>query len=74
MKGYADLADLPEDQRIALIARAAAAGNIVGVFVDDDAAADRYIAKLTKYGVRIIDRKPGVVANTVMFRVGPKES
>lgn len=73
--GFADLADLPEDERIAIIARTAAAGNIVGVFIDDDATADRYIDKLVqRYPVRIVDRKPGGIGSTVLLRVGPKES
>lgn len=74
MKAYADLADLPEDERIKIIADTAASGSIVGFFVDDEQKADRYIKKLAKYPVRIIDRKPGLVANTIMIRVGPKES
>lgn len=74
MKAYADLAGLPEDVRIRAIADAAAAGNIVGFIVDDDAKADRYIEKLKAYPVRFIDRKVGPVEKTVMVRVGPKES
>lgn len=73
MKAYADLADLPEDDRIAIIGEAAASGQIVGFFVDDDEKADRYILKLLqRFKVRIIDRKPNVlVKNTVLVRVGP---
>lgn len=75
MKAFADLADLPEDDRISIIARTAMAGQIVGFFVDDNEKADRYIAKLVAgYKVRVIDRKPGIVKNTVMVRVGPVES
>lgn len=74
MKGYADLYELPEDERVRVIAEAAALGNIVGFVVEDDAKADRYVAKLNAYPVRIVDRMPGPVKNTVMVRVGPKES
>lgn len=75
LEGYADLADLPEDERIDIIGRMASHGKVVGVFVDDDVKADRYIDKLvTRYPVRIVDRGPGITAGTVMFRVGPKES
>lgn len=74
MKAYADLADLPEDERIAVIARVAAAGQIVGFVVDDDPKADRYIKKLSALPVRIIDRGQGPVKGTVLVRVGPKES
>lgn len=74
VKAYADLYSLPEDKRIKVIAEVAASGNLVGVFVDDDVAADRYIKKLKAYPVRIVDRRAGVVKNTVFIRVGPKES
>lgn len=76
MKAYADLADLPEDDRIEAIARAAA-NCVVGFVVDDDRKADRYIEKLKAYPVRLIDRKPLNLyrgATTVLVRVGPKES
>lgn len=73
MEGYADLADLPEDERIEIIARTAKSGRIVGVAIDDeDEKVDRYIRKLTALGVRIIDRGPGLVKHTVLVRVGPK--
>lgn len=74
MKAFADLADLPEDDRIKVIARTAAEGEIVGFIVDDDAKADHYIDKLMAYPVRIIDRGRGPVRGTVLVRVGPKES
>lgn len=75
MKAYADLGDLPEDERIALIAATAARGNVVGVVVEDDPLkVDRYVKKLMAYPVRIIDRKVGPVKNTILVRVGPKES
>lgn len=73
MKAFADLADLPEDERIRIIAQTAQAGEIVGFVVDDEPKADRYIRKLRAYPVRIIDRGPGPVKDTVMVRVGPKE-
>ena len=73
-KAFADLANLPEDDRIALIAEAAAAGNIVGVFVDNDESADRYTKKLDAKGVRVLERVPKAVrgTNVVLLRVGPK--
>lgn len=71
---FADLADLPEDERIRLIAEAAQAGQIVGFFVDDDMKADRYIRKLGTR-VRVIERKADVLVNgTVFVKVGPQES
>jgi len=73
VKGYADLADLPEDERIAIIAKTAET-EIVGFFVDDwQGKAERYIRKLEAYPrVRVIDQKPGIVKGTIMIRVGPK--
>jgi hypothetical protein len=75
VKAYADIADLPEDERVSVIAAAAAQGQIVGFVVDDwPDKAERYIRKLAAYPVRIIDQRPGPVKNTVLVRIGPKES
>lgn len=73
MKAYADLADLPEDDRIAIAAEAAKAGHTVAVCVDDeDEKVARYIRKLTALGVRVIDHMKGPVKNVVTIRIGPK--
>lgn len=75
MKGFADLADLPEDERIRLAAATAAHGHVVGLVTDDEPGKpERYIRKLEAHGVRVIDRGPGPVKHTVLIRVGPKES
>lgn len=74
MTAYADLYNLPEDERIKSIAATAACGHIVGFVVEDHEKADRYVEKLKAYPVRIIDRHPGPVKNTILVRVGPKES
>lgn len=75
-KAFADLADLPEDERIAIIGKTAASGQIVGFFVDDDAKADRYVRKLLAgHKVRIVERAANVlVKGTVFVKVGPAES
>jgi hypothetical protein len=74
LKAFADLAGLPEDDRIRIIAEAVEAGQVVGFFVDDDAKADRYIRKLGTR-VRVIERKANVlVKGTVFVKVGPRES
>jgi hypothetical protein len=74
LKAFADLADLPEDDRIRIIAEAVEAGQVVGFFVDDDPKADRYIRKLGAR-VRVIERKANVlVKGTVFVKVGPRES
>lgn len=76
LKGYADLTDLSEDDRIRIIAETAMEGKVVGFMVDDDIKADRYIEKLKAFPVRLIDRnRLGQTAGSVVYvRVGPKES
>ena len=71
MKAYADLADLPEDDRITAIGQVAESGQVVGVFVDDDEKADRYITKLTtRFKVQVVKRcKDVLVKNTVFVKV-----
>lgn len=72
--GYADIADLPEDDRLTIIGTAAAGGRLIGFVVDDDAKADRYIAKLTqRFKVRIIQRAAGP-HGMILVQVGPAES
>jgi catechol 2,3-dioxygenase-like lactoylglutathione lyase family enzyme len=75
VKGFADLGDLPEDDRIRIAAETAAGGLIVGVAVDDETEkVARYVAKLLARGVRVIDQQPGPVKGAVLIRIGPKES
>lgn len=76
LKGFADLADLPEDDRIGIIGRMVMdKGITAAVVVDaDPGKAERYEEKLTSRfpGVRVIERVPGPVANTITLKVGPK--
>lgn len=73
MKAFADLGDLPEDTRIKVIAETAAAGEVVGFVVENDAKADRYIKKLGKFPlVRVSYRGPGPVKGTILVRVSAK--
>jgi len=79
MKGFADLADLPEDDRIRVIGEYVEQqepGIITGVVVDHDAGghkARRYCVKLTeRYKVRIIDTSPGPVAQSTLIRVAQR--
>jgi hypothetical protein len=74
VKAFADLGDLPEADRVKLVVEACRAGNICGVVVETQAKADRYAELFKAYGVRIIDTKPGPIKDSVMLRVGPKES
>lgn len=79
LKGFADLADLPEDDRIRVIGEYVEAhpGEIIGVVVDEDrtgAKATRYIAKVTTlYKVRVLDRGPGPVAHSTLLRFRQRE-
>jgi hypothetical protein len=69
---YADLADLPEDERVAIIGKQAEAGKRVAFVVEDDAKAERYIRKLLlDFKVKIVGRGSGPVKGTVYVKVGP---
>lgn len=69
MKRYADIADMPEDDRIRAIGQTAEHGHSVAFIVEDDAKADRYIEKLKQFNVHVTARGAGPVAGTVMVRV-----
>lgn len=78
MKGYADLASLPEDARIELIGKYATEhkNEVVGFAVDDQEKADRYIGKLAaKFpSIRVISQKP-LIAGTILVQIcgGPAQ-
>lgn len=58
MNGFADIADFPENDRIALIARYAKSkpSEVIGVAVDEDRRKiNRYRHKLRSHGLRIIE-------------------
>lgn len=71
-KGFADLADLPEDERIKVIARHVVAhGQTVAVCVDDEPGKpERYAVKLRALGVAVLEQHKGPVANVVTLKVG----
>lgn len=74
MKGYADLGDLPEDERIRIIGEHAAAGNLVAVPIEDEPAKiARYIRKVTTRfpTVRHVDTVAGIVPKTKTIRFAP---
>jgi hypothetical protein len=73
MKGFADLVDLDEDERISLMAQAVWKGNVIGCAIDDDEEKiARYIEKMTAYDyVRHISTDAGLVPNTRTIRFGP---
>lgn len=69
-KAFADLADLPEDDRITIIGQTAERGQRVAFIVEDHEKANRYIAKLTKrFQVSVAKRLDGPVKNTVSIIV-----
>ena len=76
LKGFADVADLSEDDRIDVIGRTAIEKNqVVGCVVDaaPAAKADRYIDKLrAKFPtLQILHRGPGPTPGTTLIKVGP---
>ncbi len=74
MPAFADLADLPEDERIRIIGETATHGHVIAFIVDDNEKADRYLRKLEPYRVRVIARGSGPVKGTIAVRIGPPES
>lgn len=77
MRGFADLADLPEDDRIRIMGEYVMAGNRVAVALEDDA--DKiacYIEKMTSRfpGLRHTDTVPGLVADTVLVSFQPEDA
>jgi hypothetical protein len=74
MTKYADLHEISEDERIAMIA-ASAEQKLVGVILEKDEPEKvaRYIEKLTtKYSVRHVDTVPGPLSTVVLVRFAPK--
>lgn len=75
MTAYADLADLPEDDRIAAIVRTARAkpGQIIGVAVDDEPGkVERYKTKLRMAGLQILGDAAGPVKGAWFIQVTAK--
>jgi hypothetical protein len=76
MKGYADLADLPENKRIAIIAKCVADDRqtVAVALEDDEKKVSRYERKLhaARPGLLEIERVGGLVPNTVTLRIKPK--
>ena len=72
-RGFADLADLPEDERIKAIAHYVRDhGCTVAVCVDDwSGKPERYAKKLAEHGCRIVGQVSGPVAGVVTLKVGP---
>lgn len=72
-KGFQDLANLPEDDRIRLIAHYVCAhGLTVAVFVDDEPGKpERYTEKLRAAGAMVLSQEPGPVAKVITLKVGP---
>lgn len=71
--GFADLADLPEDDRIQAIAHYVRDhGRTAAVCVDDEPGKpERYARKLAAHGCRIVELVKGPVPGVVTLKVGP---
>ena len=72
-KGFADLANLPEADRIDAIAHYVRDhGLTVAVCVDDEPGKpERYAAKLREMGCRIVEQTKGPIVGVVTLKVGP---
>ena len=80
MRGFADLSNMPEDERIRVIGEFAEqqpSGMLIGIIVDHDTArrkVRRYCEKLTsRFKVRIVDMSPGPVSGSTVIRITPKK-
>jgi RecJ-like exonuclease len=74
--GYADLADYDEDTRIKVIGHTAMrTKKIIGIIVEDDEKADRYISKLTALypAIKVVERGPGPIENTIAIKIKAEE-
>ena len=74
MKGFRDIADFSEDERIRRIGNACRArpGQLVAFVTDDEPdKPERYIRKLAERfpDVKFVDKSKGPVANTVTVRM-----
>jgi hypothetical protein len=68
----ADLADLPEDERIRVIAQAVEYGQVCGIIVDDEPSkVARFHRKLMARGCVILSTTKSI-EGTVVIRVGPR--
>jgi hypothetical protein len=78
MTVFADLHEMPEDQRIDLIGLAASKGKVIGVLLErhEPAKVERYIRKVTERypNVIVIERVNGPTAKVVTIKFGPKHS
>ncbi len=72
-RGFADLADLPEDERIKIIAHHVLVhGETIAVCVDDlPGKPERYARKLKALGIAILSQTKGPVKDVVTLKVGP---
>lgn len=77
-KGYADLADMPEDERIGIIGNAVMdrPGETIAVVTDSDPGKlERYVNKIvTRFpGIEVVDTMYGPAAEMVTVRLKKKE-
>ena len=72
-KGYADLADLPEDERITAVAHYVRDHGLTAAVCVDDVPGrpERYARKLRALGCRILSQSKGPVPGVITLKVGP---
>ena len=73
LRGFADLADMPEDERITAIAHYVRDhGVTAAVCVDDEPGKpERYARKLIAQGCRVVEQTKGPVPGVVTLKVEP---
>lgn len=71
--GFADLADLPEDERLDAVAHYVCGHGLTAAVCMDDIPGrpERYARKLRALGCRIISRSKGPVPGVITLKVGP---
>jgi len=79
MKGYTDLADLPEDERIRLIGECVMnTKQTIGFFVDhEEGKAERYVKKLQEQfpGIKVLGIHKQLITQSADFvKVGPPDA
>lgn len=82
IKGYTDLGDLPENDRITVIGKYVMAEpanstekpQVIGIALENKEKAERYAKKLLRKfpTIKIIEIAPGIIPSTVLLRIaGP---
>ena len=73
-KVFADIAHLPEDERIDTIGRCVMLGKTTAFIVDNNKKADRYIKKLQAKFPSVVIQARGKLKGAIVVRVGPQSA